>query len=110
MNSLEPLIVDVKTARKMLGSMSNNKFWGVVRDGHLELVGSPRKRYVVVQSIRNYVDRMPRRQVVEAPLREPAIPMIPPPAHAPIGHNGGPAVESPSVTTGKGRGRKAVRA
>ena len=57
-----PLLVDVREARRMLGDMSKNKFWEEARAGKFELVGSERKRFVVVASITRYVDRLPRRQ------------------------------------------------
>jgi hypothetical protein len=57
-----PLLVDVREARRMLGDMSKNKFWEEARLGKFELVGSDRKRFVVVASLKRYVDRLPRRQ------------------------------------------------
>jgi hypothetical protein len=58
---LEPLIVPVTTARQMLGGMSKNKFWKEAKAGKFELVGSERKRFVVVASLHRYVDRLARR-------------------------------------------------
>jgi hypothetical protein len=58
---MEPLIVSVQVARQMLGGMSKNKFWDLARDGAFELVGGERKRFVVVASLRRFVDELPRR-------------------------------------------------
>jgi hypothetical protein len=57
-----PLLVDVREARRMLGDMSKNRFWELARSGAFELVGSERKRFVVVASLTAYVARLPRRQ------------------------------------------------
>jgi hypothetical protein len=57
----EPLIVPVTTARQMLGGMSKNKFWSEARAGKFELVGSERKRFVVVASLHRYVANLQRR-------------------------------------------------
>jgi hypothetical protein len=64
--SMEPLLVSVLVARQMLGGMSKNKFWELARSGAFELVGSERKRMVVVSSLRRFVDQLPRR---DAPAR-----------------------------------------
>ena len=61
-NSDTPLLVDVLEARRLLGGMSKNKFWSEARLGKFELVGSERKRFVVVASLARYVDQLPRRQ------------------------------------------------
>jgi hypothetical protein len=58
----EPLIVPVIEARRLLGGIGHNRFWKLAKAGEVELVGTARKRFVVVQSIRAYVSRMPRRQ------------------------------------------------
>jgi hypothetical protein len=58
---MEPLIVSVQVARQMLGGMSKNKFWELARSGAFELVGSERKRMVVVASLHRFVDELPRR-------------------------------------------------
>jgi hypothetical protein len=63
-SNLPPLLVDVKQARQMLGNMSRNKFWALAKAGAFELVGSERKRFVVVTSLRAFVDQLPRRQAV----------------------------------------------
>jgi hypothetical protein len=60
--SSAPLLVDVREARRLLGGMTKNKFWELARAGAFELVGSERKRFVVVASLTRYVDRLPRRQ------------------------------------------------
>jgi hypothetical protein len=57
----EPLIVSLKTGRIMLGNCSNNKMWQHINSGQLELVGTPRKWWVTVASIRALVANMPRR-------------------------------------------------
>jgi hypothetical protein len=57
-----PLLVDVREARRLLGDMSKNRFWELARSGAFEIVGSTRKRFVVVASLKRYVDRLPRRQ------------------------------------------------
>ena len=62
MSELQPLLVSVKKARELLGGVGNNQFWALARNGELELVGTERKRWVVVESIHAYVARMPRRQ------------------------------------------------
>jgi hypothetical protein len=56
-----PLLVDVIEARRMLGNMSKNKFWALARAGAFELVGSERKRFVVVASLHRYVANLQRR-------------------------------------------------
>jgi hypothetical protein len=53
----EPLIVSVKEARRLLGGCSNNKFWKLVGAREFELLGSERKRFVTVASIRAYIER-----------------------------------------------------
>ena len=60
--STPPLLVDVREARRLLGGMTKNKFWELARTGAFELVGSERKRFVVVASLERYVDELPRRQ------------------------------------------------
>jgi hypothetical protein len=55
---LKPLLVSVKQARTMLGGISNNLFWRYVRDFDLELTGTYRKRWVVVESIERAVEKM----------------------------------------------------
>ena len=55
---IEPLLVDVREARRLLGNISNNAFWRIARAGELELVGTTRKRWVTVESIRDHVERM----------------------------------------------------
>ena len=62
--STPPLLVDVREARRLLGDMSKNRFWELARSGAFELVGSERKRFVVVASLARYVDRLPRRESV----------------------------------------------
>ncbi len=64
MSELKPLIVSVREARRLLGGISNNKFWKLVKAGEFELVGSERKRFVVVASLHRYVADMPRRKAV----------------------------------------------
>jgi hypothetical protein len=58
------LLVSVLVARQMLGGMSKNKFWELARGGAFELVGSERKRFVVVASLHRYVAELPRRKAV----------------------------------------------
>jgi hypothetical protein len=58
MSELEPLLVTVREARKLLGNIGNNKFWKLVKAGEFELVGSERKRWVTVSSIRDHVERL----------------------------------------------------
>lgn len=55
---VEPLVVSVVDARRMLGGIGHNQFWELVKAGELDLVGSKYKRWVVVASIRARVDRM----------------------------------------------------
>ena len=62
-----PLLVDVIEARRLLGGISKNRFWALARTGELELVGNERKRFVVVASLRRYVDRLPRRSNPQFP-------------------------------------------
>lgn len=62
MSELEPLLVSVREARRLLGGVSNNKFWKLVAAGEFELVGNERKRFVTLVSLRSYVDHLPRRQ------------------------------------------------
>jgi hypothetical protein len=59
--TLEPLIVSVKQARQLLGGCGNNKFWQLAKSGAFELVGSERKRFVTVTSLKRYVANLPRR-------------------------------------------------
>jgi hypothetical protein len=65
-----PLLVPVVEARRLLGGIGHNQFWKLAKAGELELVGSERKRWVVVASITAYVARMPRRQSKTAPAGE----------------------------------------
>jgi len=60
-SELEPLLVTVKEARRLLGGIGNNQFWKIAKAGELELVGSERKRWVTVESIKRRVASMPRR-------------------------------------------------
>jgi hypothetical protein len=60
-SNLPPLLVDVREARRLLGDMSKNRFWELARAGAFELVGSERKRFVVVASLHRFVERLPRR-------------------------------------------------
>ena len=76
MSALEPLLVTVVEARKLLGGIGNNKFWQLVKAGELELVGSTRKRWVIVESIRSYVERL--RQAGAAARRLPPAQIVPP--------------------------------
>jgi hypothetical protein len=55
---VQPLVVPVKEARRLLGSIGRNKFWEIVKAGEMELVGSERKRFVVTESIHACVERM----------------------------------------------------
>jgi hypothetical protein len=61
MSELEPLLVPVKEARRLLGGIGNNQFWALARNGEVELVGTERKRWVTVASLHAYVARLPRR-------------------------------------------------
>ena len=54
---LEPLLVTVREARKLLGNVGNGKFWKLVKAGELELIGTERKRWVIVASLHDYVER-----------------------------------------------------
>lgn len=56
-----PLLVSVVEARRILGNMSRGKFWAEAKLGKFELVGSERKRLVVVASLHRYVDQLQRR-------------------------------------------------
>jgi hypothetical protein len=67
---LQPLLVPVVEARRLLGGIGNNQFWKLAKAGELELVGTERKRWVVVDSITAYVARMPRRQSKPVPTGE----------------------------------------
>ena len=58
MSELEPLLVSVVNARKMLGGIGHNQFWALVKAGELELVGSTHKRWVTVASLKGRVARM----------------------------------------------------
>ncbi len=55
--TIKPLIVSVRQARQLLGGASNNRFWRLVKAGELELIGSKRKRWVLVESLEAYVAR-----------------------------------------------------
>lgn len=55
MSELQPLLVPVVEARRLLGGIGNNTFWKLAKAGELELVGTERKRWVVVASIHAYV-------------------------------------------------------
>ena len=61
MPELEPLIVSVKEARRLLANCSNNRFWQLAKAGAFELVGSDHKRFVTIESLKRYVANMPRR-------------------------------------------------
>jgi len=61
---LLPLLVTVKEARRLLGGIGNNQFWKIAKAGELELVGTVRKRWVVVESIKRRVANMPRRDAL----------------------------------------------
>ncbi len=56
-DDLRPLLVSVKKARELLGGCGNNRIWKLIKDGELEVVGSERKRWVVVESLNSYVER-----------------------------------------------------
>jgi hypothetical protein len=60
------LLVDVREARRLLGNITKNHFWALARSGAFELVGSERKRFVVVASLQAYVDKLPRRNTTTA--------------------------------------------
>jgi len=64
---LKPLLVSVRQARELLGGASNNRFWRLVKDGEFELIGSVRKRWVVVSSIEAYVARQRHAAAIERP-------------------------------------------
>ncbi len=55
--TIKPLLVSVRQAREMLGGASNNRFWALDKSGEFELVGTERKRWVVVESLEAYVAR-----------------------------------------------------
>jgi hypothetical protein len=59
-SELKPLLVSVRDARKLLGGIGHNTFWKLAREGAFEIVGSSRKRFVVVTSIERYVAEVPR--------------------------------------------------
>lgn len=61
---MEPLIVSVKEARRLL-AMSNNKFWALAKAGAFQLTGTNRKRFVVVSSLKSYVESVARRELVD---------------------------------------------
>jgi len=52
-----PLLVSVREARRILGDIGNSTFWRLVQRGEIELVGTERKRWVVVTSLEQLVDR-----------------------------------------------------
>jgi hypothetical protein len=58
---IEPLLVSVKEARRLLANCSNNRFWQLAKAGAFELVGSDHKRFVTTESLKRYVANMPRR-------------------------------------------------
>lgn len=58
---IEPLLVSVRDARKLLGGCGNNRFWQLAKAGAFELVGSDHKRWVTVASLKRFVASMPRR-------------------------------------------------
>ena len=57
MPDLQPLLVSVRKARELLGGIGNNQVWKLVKAGELELVGTERKRWVVLESLHSYVER-----------------------------------------------------
>jgi hypothetical protein len=63
-SELQPLLVSVRKARELLGGIGNNKFWQLAKLGELELVGTERKRFVVVTSLEHYVAKL--REVANA--------------------------------------------
>ncbi len=58
MSELKPLLVSVREARRLLGDISNNRIWALIRTGELQIVGSRRKRWVVLASINAHVEQM----------------------------------------------------
>ena len=52
----DELLVSVADARRLL-RIGNNKFWTLAAAGEFELIGSERKRWVLIDSIRAYVER-----------------------------------------------------
>jgi hypothetical protein len=62
---MEPLIVSVKEARRLLGGMGNNKFWALAKAGAFQLTGTNRKRFVVVSSLKSYVENVASRETVD---------------------------------------------
>jgi hypothetical protein len=71
-HSPPPLLVSVVEARRLLGDISNNKFWKLVRAGDLEIVGTERKRWAVVESLHAYVARL-REQAACKSLKPAAV-------------------------------------
>jgi hypothetical protein len=62
---IKPLIVSVKQAQAMLGGKGHNQVWQLIASGDLESFGTPRKRWIVVESIEAYVARMRAAASVE---------------------------------------------
>ncbi len=63
---IRPLLVSVRQARVLLGGISNNKFWSLVREYEIELVGSERKRWAVVETIERAVEKMRKQAAPRA--------------------------------------------
>ncbi len=70
-SNIPPLLVSVRQGRELLGGISNNLFWRLVRDGELQLIGSARKRWCTVASIEGYVARQVAAARVEKGTSEP---------------------------------------
>ena len=56
-DDLRPLLVSVRKARELLGGIGNNQVWKLIKNSELEVVGTERKRWVVVESLNSYVER-----------------------------------------------------
>jgi hypothetical protein len=61
---LQPLLVSVREARRLLGGISNNTFWKLVKAGEFAggVMGTPRKRWITIVSLEAYVARQVERQ------------------------------------------------
>jgi hypothetical protein len=55
--SLEPLLIRNRDAKRLLGC-GNTKFWQLVKDGEIEVVGEGAMSRALYSSVKNYVDRL----------------------------------------------------
>jgi hypothetical protein len=55
---MDRLLHSVPDAMHMVGDISRSKFYGLIREGQLELVKIGSRSFITEASIRNFVDRL----------------------------------------------------